>query len=208
MSPVAQADRHDGPGLVDEPVPGVTAMLDDVVVRAEDSVGEPVVADELPDVFDWVEFGRFRRQRHQGDVVRDIELGREMPTGLIEKQDGVGAWHDRPGDFRQMQCHGGGVAEGQDEARAGSPCWANGAEDVGRARPLIVRRRWPRPAPCPSPCDLVLLPDPGFVLEPDFYRLARRIPRRDLVQAGGEVLWNGPPLLQQRYAGWATEGEE
>jgi hypothetical protein len=22
------------------------------------------------------------------------------------------------------------------------------------------------------------------------------------------VLWNGPPLLQQRYAGWATEGEE
>src|SRR5260370_28085351 len=113
-----------------------------------------------------------------------------MPTGLIEKQDGVGAWHDRPGDFRQMQCHGGGVAEGQDEARAGSPCWANGAEDVGRARPLIVRRRWPRPAPCPSPCDLVLLPDPGFVLEPDFYRLARPLPLRDLCQVDGELFLN------------------
>jgi hypothetical protein len=23
-----------------------------------------------------------------------------------------------------------------------------------------------------------------------------------------EILWNGLPLLQQRYAGWATEGEE
>ena len=61
MRPIAQADRHDGPGLVDEFVPGV--MLDDVVVGAEEAVGEPVVADELPDVFDWIELGRFGRQR-------------------------------------------------------------------------------------------------------------------------------------------------
>jgi hypothetical protein len=63
MCPVAQADRHDGPGLVDELVPGIAAVIEDVVVGAEDAVGEPVVADELPDVFDRVEFGRFGRQR-------------------------------------------------------------------------------------------------------------------------------------------------
>jgi hypothetical protein len=55
------------------------------------TVGEPVVAHELPDVFDRVEFGRFGRQRHQGDVVGDGELGREMPAGLVEQQDGMGA---------------------------------------------------------------------------------------------------------------------
>src|SRR6266496_2937898 len=55
MCPIAQADRHDGPRLVDEVVPGVAAVIDDVVVGLEHAVGEPVVADELPDVFDRVE---------------------------------------------------------------------------------------------------------------------------------------------------------
>src|SRR6267378_1869439 len=62
MCPIAQADRHDGPRLVDEAVPGKAAVIDDVVVGLEDAVGEPVVADELPDVFDRVELGRLRRQ--------------------------------------------------------------------------------------------------------------------------------------------------
>src|SRR6266496_2959853 len=55
MRPVAQADRHDGPRLVDEVVPGVAAVVEDIVVRPEDAVGDPVVAHELPDVFDRVE---------------------------------------------------------------------------------------------------------------------------------------------------------
>src|SRR6266436_4900910 len=65
MRPIAQADRHDGPWLVDELVPGKAAMLKDVVVGAEDAVGEPVVADELPDVFNRVEFRAFGRQRDE-----------------------------------------------------------------------------------------------------------------------------------------------
>src|SRR6266436_326219 len=190
MSPIAQADGHDRPGLIDELVPGVAAMFDDLVVRSEDAIREPVVADELPDVLDRVEFGRFWRQGHQGDVVRDVELGREMPAGLIEEQHGVRAWCDRAGDFRQMQSHGGGVAEWQDEARPRSLGRADGAEDVGRARPLIVRCRWSRTAPRPASRYLVLLPDPGFILEPDFYRLARRISLRDLRQADGELFLN------------------
>ena len=39
----------------------------------------------------------------------------------------------------------------------------------------------------PASCDLVLLADPGFVLEPDFYLGAGRERRADIRQAGREV---------------------
>src|SRR5712692_11284713 len=91
MRPIAQADRHDGPWLVDELVPSKTAMLKDVVVGAEDAVGEPVVADELPDVFNRVEFRAFGRQRDERDVWRHDELVGQVPSGLVE--DGASAPH-------------------------------------------------------------------------------------------------------------------
>jgi hypothetical protein len=50
MSPIAKADGHDAPWLIGELVPGMAAMVDDVVVAGEDPVGEPVIADELSDV--------------------------------------------------------------------------------------------------------------------------------------------------------------
>ena len=59
MCPIAQADGHDCPRLVDEAVPGKAAVIDDVVIGLEDAIGEPVVADELPDVFDRVSSGDF-----------------------------------------------------------------------------------------------------------------------------------------------------
>jgi hypothetical protein len=190
MCPIAQADRHDGPGLVGELVPGVTAVVEDVVVGAEDPVGEPVVADELPDVFDRVEFGRFGRQRHQGDVVGDVELAGEVPAGLIEQQHGMGTRRHHLGDFGQMQRHRSGVAAWQDEAGSAPLGRADRAEDIGRAGALIVRRRGPRAAPRPAAGDLVLLADPCLVLEPDFYRLACRVARGDLLEAGREVFLN------------------
>jgi hypothetical protein len=42
-----------------------------------------------------------------------------------------------------MERHGCGVAERQGEARAGSLCSTDAAEDVARARALVVRRRRP-----------------------------------------------------------------
>ena len=48
---------HDFPGHIDELVLGEAAVVEDVVVGFEDTVGEPVVAHELPDVFYGVEFG-------------------------------------------------------------------------------------------------------------------------------------------------------
>ena len=38
MGPIAKADGHDPPGLIDEVVPSLAAMADDVVVGFEDSV--------------------------------------------------------------------------------------------------------------------------------------------------------------------------
>src|SRR5215212_5184328 len=40
----SEADRHDPPGLIDELVPSRAAMVDAVLVRRKDPVGEPVVA--------------------------------------------------------------------------------------------------------------------------------------------------------------------
>ena len=62
MGPFPVSDGHDGPRLVDELVPGLATKGDDLVVGLEDPVGEPIVADELPDVLDRVEFGRSRWQ--------------------------------------------------------------------------------------------------------------------------------------------------
>ena len=118
MGPVPQSDGHDAPRLVDELVPGVAAMVDDVVVGFEHAVGEPVVAQELPDVFGRIEFGTFRRQRQNGDVRGNVELVGHVPAGLVDHQHGMGAGRDMPGDFRQMQVHRVGVAFGQDERGA------------------------------------------------------------------------------------------
>lgn len=68
----------------------------------EDPVGKPVVAHELPDVFDRVEFRGFRRQRQDGDVARNLDGVREMPACLIDEKDGVRSRRDGGGDFRQV----------------------------------------------------------------------------------------------------------
>jgi hypothetical protein len=53
---LAQPDGHDFPRTVDERIPSVAAVIDDIVVGFEDAVREPVVAHILPDIFDRVEF--------------------------------------------------------------------------------------------------------------------------------------------------------
>jgi len=68
MRPMTQSDGHDAPGLVDELVPCLAAVIDEIVIGFEDAIGEPVVAHKLPDVLDRVELGAFRRQGDNGDV--------------------------------------------------------------------------------------------------------------------------------------------
>ena len=116
MGPVAQSEGHDAPGLIDELVPGVAAMADDVVVGCEDAVREPVVAQELPDILDRVQLGCPRRQRHEGDVGWHLQLGRDMPAGLIQENHGVGSGRDRLGDLGQMQAMASVVQRGSTRA--------------------------------------------------------------------------------------------
>jgi len=48
-------------------------MIDEIIVGFEDAIGEPVIAEKLPDIFDRVEFGAFRWQGDDGDVGWDDE---------------------------------------------------------------------------------------------------------------------------------------
>ena len=57
MRPVPQSDGGYLFRLSGEVIPGFAAGLHDVVVSCEDGIGEPVVAQELPDVFDGVQLG-------------------------------------------------------------------------------------------------------------------------------------------------------
>jgi hypothetical protein len=46
-----EADGHDLPALIDEASPGTAAMIDDVGEGFEDTIGEPVLSREPPDIF-------------------------------------------------------------------------------------------------------------------------------------------------------------
>ena len=92
-----------------------------------------------------------------------------MPSGLIDEKDGVGSWCDRLGDFREVQVHRFGIAEGQDQSRALALFRADGTEDIGRGGSLIPRSARASAALGPPAGDLVLLADTSLVLEPNFY---------------------------------------
>src|SRR3982074_2466494 len=86
-----------------------------------------------------------------------------MPSRLIEEKDGMCAWGDCNRDFLEMQSHGLAVAGGQDKPSAFPFGGADGAESIGRRRPLVVRRRRTRPTLGPAARDLVLLPDARLI---------------------------------------------
>ena len=54
-----------------------------------------------------------------------------MRSGLVDEEDGVGAWADLGRDFIQMPLHGLGVAAGQDKGRPDATLGTDGAEDIG-----------------------------------------------------------------------------
>ena len=57
MRPVPQSDGHDRLWLIDELVPSFATGLDDGVIIFEDAVGEPILAQVLPDILDRVQLG-------------------------------------------------------------------------------------------------------------------------------------------------------
>jgi hypothetical protein len=111
-----------------------------------------------------------------------------MPSGLIDEKGCVGSWCDRLGDFGEVQVHGFGIAEGQDQSRALALFRADSTEDVGRCGSLIPGSDRASAALGPPAGDLVLLANTSFVLEPNFYLAdVDRFFARDFIQAGWEL---------------------
>ena len=81
--------------MIDKTVPGEAALVEDVGVGFEDAVRQPVVAHELSDILDRIDFRAFRGQRQQGHGGCDDKRTGAMPPRLIEEPDGVGARRDR-----------------------------------------------------------------------------------------------------------------
>jgi hypothetical protein len=131
MRPVAESDGPDAPRLFHESFPSVTAMIDDVFVAFEDPVGEMVVAEELPDIFDGVELGRSGWQRQEGDVLRDEELCGHVPAGLVEDEHGVGISGHLGADLFKVGLHGGRIGIRHDERGTLAFRGTDRAENIG-----------------------------------------------------------------------------
>ena len=187
MCPFAHSDGHDAPRLIAKGVAGFAAEIDDLIIRLEDAVRQPVVAHELPDILDWVQFGSLRRQWQNGDVFRQMEFFRRVPASLIDDQNRMGAGIDGCSNFGHMGVHRLGIAPGQDEADAFAFLRTDRAEDIGPFGTLVVRRAGPCAALGPAARDLVLLADTGFVLEPKFDLYARFETLADRFDLGREV---------------------
>ena len=162
-------------------------MIEKGFVGSEDPVGEPIVTQELPDILDGVQLGAFRWERHERDGGGHNEVARQVPSGLVEEENRVLAGRDFGRDFGKVQGHRPGVAAGQDQCRALAVMRADGSEDIGGSRALIVRGTGTCPTPGPAPRDFVLLADPGLIGKPEFYVVdVVALLARDLRQAGWE----------------------
>jgi hypothetical protein len=190
MGPLAESEGHDAPRLVGELGPRLAAMGDDVVVTGEHAIGEPVLAHELPDVLDRVQFRGAGRQRQERDVVGHDQGLRHVPAGLVENQDCVAGRVDGATDLLEVRLHGGGIGEGHDERRTLPVLRADRPEDVRPPGALVVRCAGSCAAPGPAARDQVLLADPSLVLEPDLDALATGVAPSDLRHCRGEVFLN------------------
>lgn len=111
-----------------------------------------------------------------------------MPSGPVEQQSRVAPGGDIGRDGGEVQVHCRDIAPGQDQPDRLALLGADGAEDIGRGRALVARSGRAGSTPGPAAGDLVLLPDAGFVAEPDLYVTGRdALVLRDRVQTGGEL---------------------
>src|SRR3954469_17474623 len=141
----------------------------------------------LPDVLVGVQLRRLSRKRHEGDVGGDHKFLGLMPARLIHQDKGMRPGCDRLRNLLQVQGHALRRAAGQNQARAFALSRTDGPEDVGRGGPLVLGGGRARAAFGPASRDLVLLPDPGLIGEPDLDHLAMSLGFCDLLQTGGEV---------------------
>lgn len=84
----------------------------------------------------------------------------------------MGLGGDVLADFVEVHLHGGGIGAGQHQGGALAEPGTNGAEQIGVLVALIGGQARPRAGLGPDPGAAVLLPEPGFILEPNLDRPA------------------------------------
>ena len=99
-----------------------------------------------------------------------------MPSGSVhdEQRDCFGT-HAFP-DFNQVLVHGFNVDGRQDQRGAGAAGRADGTEQIRPVEAPVAQRARAGAAPGPDAGQRALLANPCLVLEPDFNRLASRMP--------------------------------
>ena len=102
--------------MLDDFLPREAAVIDDIVIGFEDTVGAPIVGHELPDILDRVQCGASGRQRHEGDISGHDQVGRVTSLRLIEHQNNMRTVRDVEGEDLKMQSHRFAVAAGQGDA--------------------------------------------------------------------------------------------
>jgi hypothetical protein len=80
-------------------------MIDGVLATVEDAIGEPIVADVLPDVLDRIQRGALGGQWHERDIRWHEEFRGEMPSSLLEQDNGMCAWRDGGGNLGEVKVH-------------------------------------------------------------------------------------------------------
>lgn len=119
--------------------------FDDSVVGGENSIGQVVLAQKLPDIADLVGLRRVGRQSPQvmlsGTHSRPPVLCQPAPSSVTTP---LARGCDAATDLGQMQVHRFGIGIGQHEGRADAARRTNGAKQIGRVVALIARRARPR----------------------------------------------------------------
>ena len=142
----------------------------------------------IPDVFHWVELGRIGWQRHERDVVGDQQsFAFLVPSSTVADQQAMRAGGNLGAAFGEMLIHRLDVHPRHDDRCTDATCRANRAEDVNRIMAIVAHHRRARSDRCPDIFNRTFLADPGFVLEPDFNRLAGHPGRQNIQAQAREV---------------------
>ena len=149
--------------------------VEDGVVGGPDACAQLVLAQIVPDVFHWVEFGGIGRQGQQCDVVGDHQLAAPlMPAGSVAHQYGVSPRRDLGADLHEMFVHGlrGGV--GHDHGGPDGALGADRSEDVGGDMPVVANHPGAGADRRPDVGVAAFLTYASLILEPDFDRSPER----------------------------------
>jgi len=88
-------------------------LIHDCVQRGEDSVGDVVLAQVIPEVFDRVEFGAVGREGQQMNGGGNLQGRGGMPTGPIQQHQAM-IVGEAGGGVGEEQGHGFAIHPGQD----------------------------------------------------------------------------------------------